>query len=359
VKQAAFCIEIPFKTLNLLSLNFILMKKFPLFIIFLLLIITSCKKKVNESFVPGEVWEDTDGNPINAHGGGILFDNGKYYWFGELKKGKTWRVEKTNWECYRVKAGGVSCYSSTDLYNWQYEGIALKPDINDSTSEIHTSKVIERPKVIYNEQTKNYVMWMHIDSEDYSFARAGVATSKSVTGPYTYLGSIQPNDQMSRDQSLFKDSDGKAFQICSSENNATMYINELTDDYLKPTGRFARIFIGLSREAPAMVKHNNKYYLLSSGCTGWDPNPAMYAKSDSILGEYTIEGNPCIGKDADKTFFSQSTYILPVYGKDEQFVAMFDRWNKTDLEDSRYVWLPLRFENDKMIIEWKENWKLE
>ena len=23
-------------------------------------------------FIPGEVWKDTDGNPINAHGGGLL-----------------------------------------------------------------------------------------------------------------------------------------------------------------------------------------------------------------------------------------------------------------------------------------------
>ncbi|MBD9093235.1 MAG: beta-glucanase, partial [Bacteroides oleiciplenus] len=36
-----------------------------------------------KSIASGEVWKDTDGNVINAHGGGILFNNGKYYWFGE------------------------------------------------------------------------------------------------------------------------------------------------------------------------------------------------------------------------------------------------------------------------------------
>ena len=36
-------------------------------------------------FVPGEVWRDSTGQPINAHGGGVLFHNGVYYWNGELK----------------------------------------------------------------------------------------------------------------------------------------------------------------------------------------------------------------------------------------------------------------------------------
>ena len=40
---------------------------------------------------------------------------------------------------------------------------------------IHPSKIIERPKVIYNEKTKQFVMWLHIDNEDYAYARAGVA----------------------------------------------------------------------------------------------------------------------------------------------------------------------------------------
>lgn len=40
----------------------------------------------NNAIVPGEVWNDTDGNPINAHGGGILYHEGTYYWYGEYKK---------------------------------------------------------------------------------------------------------------------------------------------------------------------------------------------------------------------------------------------------------------------------------
>ncbi len=329
---------------------------------FLLIAVAStcmCLIQDGSVFKPGQVWYDTDGKPINAHSAGLLFDKGTYYWFGEIKSGKTWLVERTGWECYRVNAGGVSCYSSRDLYHWKNEGVALSPVTADSSSEIHISRVIERPKVVYNEKTRKYVMWMHIDSEDYTYARAGVATADRPQGPYTYLGSIKPNGQMSRDQTLFKDTDGKAYQICSSENNETLYINELSEDYLRPSGVFTRVFIGLSREAPAIVKHKGRYFILSSGCTGWDPNPAAYGVADSILGDYTIVENPCRGIDADKTFYAQSTYILPVQGKEDEYIALFDRWNKLNLEDSRYVWLPMHFENDRMIIEWKDEWKIK
>ncbi len=320
----------------------------------------SCTNKPKEQKIfPGEIWNDSKGVPINAHGGGILYHAGKYYWFGEYKKGKTWRVGYlSNWECYRCEAGGVSCYSSENLFNWKFEGIALKPNGSDPANDLHISKVLERPKVIYNEQTKKFVMWFHVDSEDYSYARAGVAVSDNPQGPYTFHESVRPNNQMSRDMTLFKDDNGKAYHIFSSENNAVMHISLLTDDYLRPSGIEKRIFIGKSREAPAMFKHNGKYFLITSACSGWAPNAAMVATADTVLGEWKERYNPCKGPKSDSTFIAQSTYVLPVEGKTDQYIFMADRWNKTNLEDSRYIWLPLLFKNDSIAINWKDSWDL-
>ena len=303
--------------------------------------------------VQGEQWLDTEGNPVNAHGAGMLYHNGKYYLYGEYKVGKTILPQWATWECYRTDVTGVSCYSSSDLRNWKFEGVVLKAE-EDPNSDLHPSKVLERPKVVYNGKTGKFVMWAHVESADYSKAAAGVAVADSPVGPFKYLGSFRPNNAMSRDQTVFVDDDGRAYQFASSESNQTMYINELTDDYLRPTGRYTRNFIGASREAPAVFKRDGKYYVLTSGCSGWDPNSAQIAVADSIMGPWTVLGDPCRGPEASKTFFAQSTYIQPVQGKKDCYLALFDRWNKTDLQNSRYVWLPIVWEGSTPTIPWRE-----
>lgn len=345
------------------------MKKQILFYSIILLSIVACgQKKAPETatdgnikmIVSGEEWLDTDGNRINAHGGGILYHDGTYYWYGEYKGDSTyWNPKVPSWECYRTEAGGVSCYSSKDLTNWKFEGVVLKPDTADINSDLHPSNVLERPKVIYNEKTKKFVMWLHVDSDNYAKAAAGVAVSDSPNGNFEYLGSMRPNGQMSRDMTLFKDDDGKAYHVYSSEENRTLYISLLTDDYLKPTGKFTRNFVDKSREAPAVFKYNGKYYILSSGCTGWDPNQAEYAVADSMLGEWTVKGNPCSGQDADITFYGQSTHVVKIEGKENAYIAMFDKWNKTDLINSRYIWLPVQFkDNGDIDIAWQPEWNI-
>lgn len=147
-----------------------------------------------DGFRPGQVWLDTKGEPIHVHGGGMLYDKGKYYWFGEYKQGRTWLPESNkSWNGARTNVVGVGCYSSDDLLNWKNEGIVLPAVQDDPSHDLHTSKVVERPKVIYNAKTKKYVMWMHIDSIDYRYARCGVAAADKVTGPYKYLWSMRPN----------------------------------------------------------------------------------------------------------------------------------------------------------------------
>ncbi len=38
-----------------------------------------------DAFRPGEVWNDTNGVPVNAHGGGLLRHAGRWWWHGEHK----------------------------------------------------------------------------------------------------------------------------------------------------------------------------------------------------------------------------------------------------------------------------------
>jgi hypothetical protein len=331
-------------------------------IIFFTLIIISVWNAAaqNTSFKPGEIWHDDNGSVINAHGGGMLFYKGTYYWYGEIKKGKTSLVPNATWENFRVVAGGVSCYSSKDLLNWKYEGVALAANSKDSSNELHESKVIERPKVIYNNKTKKFVMWLHLDAANYSAARAGVAISESPRGPFVFLRSERPNGNMARDMTIFQDDDGRVYHFYSSEENATMHVCLLSDDYLSHTTKDIRILINQSREAPAVFKYKGKYYLITSACTGWAPNTASCAVADSIMGEWKQVSNPCTGAGEEKTFFAQSTYVLPVNSKKGRYLFMADRWNKNNLEDSRYIWLPLTMnESGGPEIKWQDSWELQ
>lgn len=301
----------------------------------------------------GGDWLDTDGHFINAHGAGVMKRDGVYYLYGEIKKGKTRLVPGQDWEDYRVDAGGVSCYTSRDLVHWKNEGVALTSNATDTASDLYIGRVIERPKVIYNSVTRQYVMWMHIDRDDYGYARAGVAVSDRPAGPFRYLGSVRPNGQQTRDMTVFQDDDGRAYLVYASENNNTMQVCQLAPDYLSPTTVFRRILIDQRREAPAVFKADGKYYLITSLCSGWDPNAARIAVADSMLGEWVQDGNPCVGADSATTFHSQSTFVLPMGG--DKFLFMADRWNKVDLERSGYLWLPFTVRDGRVRISGPES----
>ena len=93
----------------------------------------------------GQIWQDTDGNDIQAHGGCIIKHEGVYYWYGEHKGGETYTTYLVSGAAVnRVDVIGISCYSSTDLVNWKYEGLALEANKDDPKSYLHTSRVVER-----------------------------------------------------------------------------------------------------------------------------------------------------------------------------------------------------------------------
>ncbi|KAG6413351.1 hypothetical protein SASPL_126060 [Salvia splendens] len=326
-------------------------------------------------FLPEKIWLDTAGNPIQAHGGGILFDHksATYFWYGEYKNGNTNLAESTG--TARVDVIGVACYSSKDLWAWKFEGIVLASHPS-ATHDLHKSNVLERPKVIYNEKTNKFVMWMHVDDATYSKAAVGVAISDHPTGPFTYVRGTRPNGFDSRDMTVFKDEDdGAAYLIYASARNKEMHISRLSDDYMEVENVTVRALIGMHREAPAVFKHGGVYYMVTSGCSGWLPNEALVHEAESMLGTWETIGNPCVGANKEyraATFFSQGSFVLPMPGGGGGdrglFIFMADRWNPANLRDSRYMWLPLtvkaKFERygqfplwSKVAIFWHERWR--
>jgi hypothetical protein len=281
-----------------------------------------------QTIANGTRFTDTSGNALHAHGGGVLKVGNYYYWFGEHRNAdNTFRY--------------VDAYRSTDLKNWEFRNHVLT---QASDPELATAN-IERPKVMYNASTGTFVMWMHKENgTDYSEARAAVAVSDTVDGDYTWRGSFRPLGQhMSRDITVFVDTDGAGYMVSAARENYDLHIYRLTADYTGIASLVADPWHGGHREAPALFKRGGVYFMLTSGATGWNPNQQQYATATSLAGPWTAMTN--VG---DSTAYgSQTAYVLPVQGSSgTSYLYMGDRWGNSfggTVNDSRYVWLPLTF----------------
>lgn len=362
---------------------------------FLCAMVAAVEAQALDEIRPGQEWPDRKGEHINAHGGGLLFHEGKYYWYGENRPARGFTTEV-----------GVEVYSSSDLMNWEDEGVALAVS-EEAGHDIERGCIMERPKVVRNPKTGKFVMLFHLElkGQGYAAARVGFAESDSPVGPFRFIRSLRPNagkwpvdfsrrdirkakklkeadykewwtpewreaireglllardvpgGQMSRDMTVYVDDDGKAYHIYSAEENLTLNIAELADDYLDYTGRYVRVAPGGQNEAPAIFKRDGVYWMVTSGCTGWAPNEARMFKATSLWGPWEQLPSPFVGKDAKKSFHTQGTYIFKVEGTEDGFVFMADRWNPRSLKNSRHIWLPIDFEADGTpVIRWVDGW---
>jgi hypothetical protein len=300
----------------------------------------------------GEMWHDDSGNPVQAHGGCIIKHGGTWYWHGENKG-----VDNVSGTT-RVPFAGVACYTSPNLRDWHFEGNVLEPNVGDPQSPLHTSRICERPKVIYNRKNNNFVLWMHLDNEDYSFARAGVAISDSPAGPFRFLAARHANRADCRDMTVFQDTDGAAYLVHSGDWNKTLYISQLNDDFTDFTGLYCKILIDQEREAPALFRHEKRYYMVSSGCTGWRPNSMLYATSPRLLSGalWKLIDNPCSGPGYRETFRGQSAYIFSI---SEKPYLLLDHWKPENLKQSGYSILPIFMDGEFMEIPWRDSFEGE
>lgn len=350
------------------------------------------------SIRPGKVWLDTKGEPIQAHGFSVFYNEveKQYYWYGENKE----RTKKggTVWHW------GVRLYTSVDLYNWEDKGLIIPPTPVDLQNPLHPTYCMDRPHIIYCEKTKKYVAWLKIMAGEVSQFMS-VMTADKFEGPYTFVHKIyQPLEMDSGDFALHVDEKTKQAYIFFERPHFQLICATLAGDYTETTGEYSVHYDGLlppyTREAPTFFERNGKKYLFTSGTSGYYPNPSKVCMFDDYHGEYVDLGDPCIGDKSDTTFNSQITSVLRLPGTDK-YVACADRWMpgwwvpkmskqilsgmerhfkdyKPDMSPkkahplpgveqkhgentfkSRYVWLPIEWEGKKPVICWRDEWKVQ
>lgn len=355
---------------------------------------------MNNSFRPGKVWLDTAGKPIQAHGFSVFYDEKEklYYWYGENKEKTVGGKNSTVWHW------GVRCYASRDLYNWEDKGLIIPPQPDDLQSPLHPTYCMDRPHILYCPKTGKFVAWLKIMAGEVSQFMS-VIQADSFMGPYEFVHKVYKPLQMDTgDFALHYDEEmGKAY-IWYERPHFQLVCATLTEDFTEVTGEYSAHYDGLlppqTREAPTFFERNGKKYLFTSGTSGYFPNASKVCIFDDYHGEYRDLGDPCIGDKSNTTFNSQITSVLQIPGT-KLYIACADRWNpqwwvklmskqiisgmerhfkdyKPDTTPkyahelpgtlqkhgentsiARYVWLPIKWEGEKPVLRWHDEWKWE
>ena len=346
----------------------------------------------------GQIWLDTNGKPIHAHGFQVMEQDGVYYWYGENKEFTV--LGSPIWTY------GIRCYRSTDFYNWEDCGLIIEPDTVNPLSPMHYTQNLDRPHIIHCDKTGKYVCWIKSMDEDGYFV---ILQADDILGPYTYVRSLKPQGYGVGDFDLYADPETGKGYVWFERPHWELICSTLSDDYTDVVpGEYSSHFVGqrppFTREAPTHFVHNGKHYLLSSGTTGYYPNLSEVASFDDYHGEYTVLGNPTPTDPYNHSFCAQYTDVVRIPGKKDLYIAVADRWMpqlaNTDepqreaermipkyanhkpfepdfstprTKDKRdqvrtgwdvtynavYVFLPIVFRDGMPQMEWKDEWRLE
>ena len=98
--------------------------------------------------------------------------------------------------------------------------------------------------------------------------------------------------------------------------------------------------------------------MITSGLTGWAYNGAKYFRAESLLGEWTDMGDPCVGDEKGTTFCSQTTAFFEREEGQGRFIHIAERHNTENFLHSSYVWLPVEFEGDRLSLSYRKKWEL-
>lgn len=343
---------------------------------------------------PGRPWLDTSGHRIQAHGGAVFVEDDVYYWYGENKQHTDGESDIWSW--------GIRCYRSTDLYNWQDMGMIIEPNVEDLNSNLFPDRNVDRPHIVKSAVTGKYVCWIKLSGVSACYA---VLEADSILGPYTMVReNYRPFGYEVGDFDLYTDEQSGKSYLFENGDHGGIYGMELSEDCCEAVREISVQYDGLkppfTREGVAVFEHSGKKYMLTSGMTGYLPNRSDSAATGDWEQPFVSLGDPYVNDETHASFNSQISKVFRIAGTD-RFVAIADRWVPDTLLDAAltdkierviafssmpekysvtpeeraevlaipamddtsvntsladYVWLPIRFEGDKPIIEWVDEW---
>lgn len=346
---------------------------------------------------PGKPWMDENGKRIQAHGAGMYYEDGTFYWYGENKEFTDGKNKNWTW--------GIKYYSSRDLCSWKDEGFLIEAQPEKKESPFYPRRKLDRPHIVKNPNTGRLIMYLkYSDTADFT-----ICSADKICGPWKIeKEGFKAYGRKCGDFDLEVDENGTGYLYVEVDHKEVISCR-LTKDFLDTEGAYAVHYEGLhpplSREGVTHFARNGKHYIVTSGMIGYVPNPSQWAIGDDWMGPYTDMGDPHVNDESSASFNSQISYIFKHPEKKDLYIAMADRWvpgfpmTKEKYENmakfigsnydksiklgfferfrllkqlmsspmlgsantsvADYVWLPISFEGDKMSIAWKESWSPE
>ncbi|HVT09323.1 MAG TPA: hypothetical protein VHO67_17810, partial [Polyangia bacterium] len=318
---------------------------------------------ISGALATGITFLDTAGARVNAHGGGIIQVGDTFYMHGMS-------FSSTGTDSDFI---GFTMYSSKDLATWTSEGVILP---RQPSGELGPNRKGERPHIIRCPATGEFVLFAHAASEDYQTDKEVVyATSATVNGQYAYKGSLKNASGaliVHSDMSAYADETG-AYVLTESGHLFTL----AADCHSWSSDRSFPAVNGDSggSESPTVFRADGTYYWIGSYKTGWRANNNFYSTAPAITGPWTYRGflapvsDPANDVSPERTWLSQSTWVLPVHGcVGTVYVYWGDHWSGTESTTdagkmnylSTHVFQPLVFNGQQISLPtYKTTWKID
>jgi len=290
------------------------------------------------------------GEAVDAHDGEIAYFNGVYYLYGtSYGCGFAWNEKEAPFCGFKV-------YASTDMVHWTDKGFLF--DASTSVWQCRcdgSTYGCFRPHVIFNKQTKKYVLWVNVYDNRVGFR---VFTSTSPTGPFEEeaeptlaVNNDAPAAGLNNgDHDTFVDDDGTAYIAYTDwRTGGTIVIEELDKDYLSGTGKHIKAVTDGKTEAPGLFKRKGIYYITYSdpNCGYCSGTGTSYRTAKSPLGPWSagikISDNSCGGQPSFVSTLALASDTVYLYGS--------DLWNNAAKNEAlaNFYWSPLEFDDNGAI----------
>ena len=246
----------------------------------------------------------------------------------------------------------VSIFRSPDLSqgSWSYTGEALPAGRPEA--------VYYRPKVLFNQRTNKYVLWVNWRECLPCALYYLTATADSPAGPFALaVANVTTRYRDGGDFTVFADEDGAGYLLYQSRASGHVAsVERLSDDFtdslgaVEPAKHSSGLFGPKGIEAPAMFKRNGVYYATVGldCCFCAAGSGVTFFTAPQPLGPWTEHGQ--VGRYANKSSIprAQQNFVIPVPGINGETTYLWtgDRWQSAPdgkKDHDFQTWLPLEF----------------